>query len=113
MFGKSPNSPNTPLYSNSNSNSGLEDGLEIYIFALFLWLPLNGLALVARGTCILVSHGKVTIREIVLGIISLLGHCKDSRLKQTPLSVKEDYFLFWSFGRGAGLRFGIKLGAGL
>lgn len=46
-------------------------------------LPLGHLALEAQGTCISRSHGTTAVSKIVLGKISLPGHCTDNRLKHT------------------------------
>lgn len=66
-------------------------------------MTLDFLALVDKGTCNLGSHGAITIREIVLGMIPLTGLCIDSILKHTPsLFVKEVYLLVlehWPEGR--------------
>ena len=48
-------------------------------------MPLDHLALWARGACDPEFHGTVTIRETVLGRLPLLGHCTDSRLRHTPV----------------------------
>ena len=51
--------------------------------------PLDHMALEAGGLEFLGATG-LTIRETVLGRLSLLGHCVDHRLKHTPcLSEKE------------------------
>lgn len=44
-------------------------------------MPLNHLALVARGACIPGSHGSVAIEEIVLERLSSPGHFADRRLR--------------------------------
>ena len=51
------------------------------------------LVLVARGTWNLRYHKTVIIGEIVPRRLPLPGHCTDSRLEHTCLSVKEPYLL--------------------
>lgn len=67
-------------------------------------IPLDLLALVARGACVPGSHRTVTIGERVLGRVPSPGHRADLRLKHTPvLSLKEAYLLvleLWPKGQG-------------
>lgn len=61
-------------------------------------IPLDHLALVAKGACVPGSHGTVTIGEMGCDRLLPLGHHTDSWLKHTPsLSVKEPTCLSWSF----------------
>lgn len=57
-------------------------------------IPLDHLALEARGACVPDSHGTVSIKETIHGRLPPPGHFKDSRLKHNPsISEKEAYLI--------------------
>lgn len=59
-------------------------GIYCLVFAANVQgIPLDHLALVAKGPCIPGSHGTVAIEETVLGRLPFPEHCSNSRLRQT------------------------------
>lgn len=52
---------------------------------------------VTSRACVPGSHGTLTIQGMVLGRLSLPGHCTDSRLKDTPSLCDRPTCLFRSF----------------
>lgn len=53
-------------------------------------MPLDHLALAARGACIPEPPGAITIGKTVLGRLPHIGHCTNSRLKHnSSLLVKK------------------------
>lgn len=75
-------------------------GIPVFISGALVFMataqgiPLDHLALVARGSCVPDSHWMVTIGEAVLGWLPPPEDCTDGRLKHTPsLFGKEAYLL--------------------
>lgn len=69
----------------------------------FLWAatqgtPLKHLALVARAVCIPGSHGMAIISKTVLGRLTSLEQCMDSKLRHTPQFSVETSLLVLDFG---------------
>lgn len=69
----------------------------------FLWAatqgtPLKHLALVARAVCIPGSHGMAIISKTVLGRLTPLEQCMDSKLRHTPQFSVETSLLVLDFG---------------
>lgn len=101
-------SPSAVLQSTSISRRGVLTHIWYPNFvAAAQGIPLDLLALVARGACVPWSHRNITIEETVLGRLPSPGLCTDSRLKHTPgLSMKEAYLLIlelWPQGQASDL----------
>lgn len=75
------------------------------------WVPLDHLALKAKGACVPGSHRTITIRDSVLGKLPSSESCTDGRLKHTPSLAKKSPICFSvALAWGAGLWFGTLIG---